>query len=456
MAAEPLARASSSLEAVERLARQAAGRRAQLLVLPECAYPAYVLGSPSHYREAGVLSSVQYVEVLASLARELSLHIVSGYVEDDGERLFNAACLIDRHGSVVGRHSKQFLWDCDHDTFTAGTRIETFETELGRIGMLVCADARMPEVVATLAAGGAQLIAVPTCWVNLGTGPDRHRNPQPEFLIEARAREFSLPFACANKAGEETDTVSFCGRSMIVRADGTVAVEALPTGEGLVVSRVVVRPPRRVWLAETRRRRLLADDPPQRGETEPARSLTVAVVPRRAFGEKMGDDGGAAYFASLRQRGVQLLVTNVQYEALAESAVRIGALHDVAVAAYPSSSRVRSLAGTCVGLVAGQAARSFASSRGLALDGAEILCVLSMALDLATLRARAVENRVFVLAASAETVAVIAPDGAVLAPGDADQPAEIIVTLDLALAADKCVAPRTDVITARYPAAYRF
>ena len=50
----------------------------------------------------------------------------------------------------------------------------------------------------------------------------------------------------------------------------------------------------------------------------------------------------------------------------------------------------------------------------------------------------------------------IAPDGAVLGPEDADESGAIVVTLDLALAADKTVAPHTDIFTARQPAAYRF
>ena len=60
-----------------------------------------------------------------------------------------------------------------------------------------------------------------------------HRNPQPEFLVSARAREFSVPFVCANKAGRETETVAFCGRSMVVRGDGTILAEAPAKDETL-------------------------------------------------------------------------------------------------------------------------------------------------------------------------------------------------------------------------------
>ena len=458
MAAEPLTRASASREAVERLARRAADRRAELLVLPECAYPAYALGSPQDYRSADVMSPDEYLDFVASLARELSLHIVTGYVADDDGHLFNAACLIDRHGRVLGRYDKQMLWDADHGVFTPGTRIETVDTELGRIGMIICADARVPEIIATLAAAGAQLVAMPTGWVTVDDPAGPHRNPQPEFLVSARAREFSLPFVCANKAGPETDTVAFCGRSMVVRADGVILAEAPAQDETLIVSRLRMSTrstPRRVWMAEARRTRLLSD-PPADVDAKAAGTVAVAVMPRTVMDDHAGDDGGASYFASLKQRGISLLMTNVRYDASAEAMVQVGALHDVAVAAFPSSSKVRNLADLRVGLIAGQAAKSFASARALALDGAEVLCIFTGSIDLGLLRSRAIENRVYVVAVSEHESAVIAPDGGTLARGDPDSPHEVTFTLDRARSADKTVVPDTDVFGARQPAAYRF
>ena len=82
---------------------------------------------------------------------------------------------------------------------------------------------------------------MPTCWVNVAREPQRYENPQPEYLIEARAREFGVPFACANKFGMETDKVGYCGRSLITGRDGAVLYEGPGHGEALGVAEVEPR-----------------------------------------------------------------------------------------------------------------------------------------------------------------------------------------------------------------------
>jgi predicted amidohydrolase len=92
-------------------------------------------------------------------------------------------------------------------------------------------------------------------------------------------------------------------------------------------------------------------------------------------------------------------------------------------------------------------------ARVAALDGAEVLAVPSAAVPLAVLRARAGENRVFV-AAAGDPSAVVGPSSAVLA--DAMVPRPFLCSADLFLpeAADKQVAPWTDVLAGRQPSAY--
>ena len=46
------------------------------------------------------------------------------------------------------------------------TPIPVFETDFGRIGMLVCADGRLPEIARSLALNGAQIIVDLTAWVS--------------------------------------------------------------------------------------------------------------------------------------------------------------------------------------------------------------------------------------------------------------------------------------------------
>jgi predicted amidohydrolase len=106
-----------------------------------------------------------------------------------------------------------------------------------------------------------------------------------------------------------------------------------------------------------------------------------------------------------------------------------------------------------VSVLAGVDALVPEQARVAALEGAEVLAVPGPAVPLAVLRARASENRVFVVAAGDPTV-VLAPSGAVLADALVARPFLCAADLFLPEAADKQVAPWTDMLAGRRPSDY--
>ena len=92
--------------------------------------------------------------------------------------------------------------------------------------MLVCADARLPEIGVDLAGRGARIIANPTAWVT-SIPPPEGTNSQAEFLWRVRALENRVVGVAATKVGTEADTVIYAGRSQIVAADGRVRRDGL-------------------------------------------------------------------------------------------------------------------------------------------------------------------------------------------------------------------------------------
>ncbi|MEP0842345.1 MAG: hypothetical protein HRF43_06500 [Phycisphaerae bacterium] len=471
--------APATLASIDAAIRRAAQLRVDLLVLPECAYPAYLLGSAESYRAGGHLTGEAYVRWLAERARRYRLHVVSGFVEDGGDRLYNSAVLIDARGREVGRARKRFLWHADHDWFEPGDDIRAMETALGRIGIVICAEARVPEILATLAADGAELIALPTCWINHAREPGRYWNPQTEYLIEARAREFGLPFVCADKAGLELGAVGYVGQSRIVRADGSVAAEAPPTGEAVVAARVRCRPGRKTWVSPSRRARLLRlDDSRPNHESHQSRDrvgadggsedtgaarsasgsrrVVVAAMPTAAANARYSGGMGETLFEPLRERGVNLLLVNMAQEAPAEQLAVLSRAFDIHALGFPTEAGVFDFGPARAGCVAGQWVRSFPACRDLALAGAEVLLLFDVPRDLAILRARALENRVFVMGVADRWAVIIGPDGSVLARCDESEPAEVVAEIDLNEALNKSVAPRTDIFAERRVHLYRF
>lgn len=458
VAARLMNEAPATLEDLGHLIQRAAEKRVDLLVLPECAYPAYLIGSIDSYRAGDHLKSQEFVEWLCERAKRHRLHIVSGFIEDTGDPLYNAAVLIDDQGREIGRARKRFLWNADHDWFTPGDSIRAFDSKLGRIGIVICAEARDPELIATLVADGAQLIVLPTCWINAARDPGQYYNPQVDFLIEARAREFGVPFVCADKWGLELAATGYVGQSRIVRADGSLAAEAPHTGDAVIAARLLIQPPRRVWVSETRRRRLKSETGltlAPRSNAAPRR-ITLAAVPGGVASSRFTGGMGEALFAPMQQRGVKLAMLNIAHEAKAEQIELLAPAYDLRAIAFPSSPHVIELGSARIGCLAGQWARSFATARALVLDGAEILCCFDAPDDLPMLRTRAIENRVFVAAANDRTATIIGPDGEVLAHSRLEQFVEAVAEFDLDDAHDKMVAAKTNIFEERRLSLYRY
>lgn len=213
-----------------------ASHGAELVVLPEGTFPAYVLGH-ARIDEAAVADAV---ERLSNLARRTSTAIVAGVAMRDGKALYNGAVVIDRDGSIAGRAHKLFLWHFDRRWFEPGETVAPVETSLGDLGVLVCADGRIPTIARALVDRGAGVLVMPTAWVTSGRDPHALENVQADLLARVRAYENGVPFIAANKCGSEQRMVAYCGKSQIVDASGNVLAIAsereAETVKGVIVT----------------------------------------------------------------------------------------------------------------------------------------------------------------------------------------------------------------------------
>ena len=234
-----LEQAEESLAHTLRRIDDAARERPDVIVLPEVTYPAYFLGRRD-LRDCGVLSPAEAAERIAAKAREHSLYIAAGLALDAAEsagggvRYANGALLFDRDGAIAGRYDKSFLWHFDGRWFTPGAAYPVFETDFGRVGMLVCADGRLPEIARSLAVNGAQLILDLTAWVSGARHPAELTSPQREYMMPVRAAENGVWIACASKFGSEAESIVYCGRSCVIDPGGTIVAEAGPDEDAIV------------------------------------------------------------------------------------------------------------------------------------------------------------------------------------------------------------------------------
>jgi predicted amidohydrolase len=240
------------------LARIAAAAEsgARLVVVPEGTVPAYVIGAAPV--DASQLESAAQ-DVIAVAART-GATIVYGGARAGEHGLANSAYVVTPAG-IAGYADKCFLWHFDRRWFTAATALEPVDTPVGRLGIFICADGRIPTIPSTLVARGAQILVVPTAWVTSGRDPHALENLQADLMIAVRARENGVPLVAANKVGVEARSVAYCGKSQIVAADGSVLALAAEHDEVTVRATVAIGPPIVARAPEPAAVRRLAGEP---------------------------------------------------------------------------------------------------------------------------------------------------------------------------------------------------
>ncbi|HVR45082.1 MAG TPA: carbon-nitrogen hydrolase family protein [Candidatus Binatia bacterium] len=211
-----VAAAEAALDAVRRCAH------ADVVVLPEATFPAYVLGD-APLDDAAVGDAIAR---LREIARSTKTVIVAGVAAREEEATRNSAFVIDVDGSLAGRADKLFLWHFDRRWFSRGDRLAPVRTSVATLGVMICADGRLPTVARALVDRGAELLVMPTAWVTSGRDPAALENVQADVLGRVRAYENRVPFVAANKCGTELDMVAYCGKSQIVDSRGEIVALA--------------------------------------------------------------------------------------------------------------------------------------------------------------------------------------------------------------------------------------
>jgi predicted amidohydrolase len=94
------------------------------------------------------------------------MYVAAGLVERAGEKLYNAAVLIDPAGEIVLLHRKINELDLAHDLYAVGDRLGVVDTPLGTIGLNICADNFSDSLAIghVLARMGATVLLSPSAW----------------------------------------------------------------------------------------------------------------------------------------------------------------------------------------------------------------------------------------------------------------------------------------------------
>ena len=176
----------------------------------------YLFNSPDHCRElAETMTDGPFVTALSALSRKHSIYIASGITEWDPakEKIFNTGIMFGRKARLVCHYHKQFLATHDQNWFSFGERgCPVVDTDLGRIGLLICFDGRIPEIFRAMAMQGAEVIVDMANFFAMD---------QADMWGPARSYENGVWLVAATKAGYER-SIYYPGGSMIVDPKGRV------------------------------------------------------------------------------------------------------------------------------------------------------------------------------------------------------------------------------------------
>jgi predicted amidohydrolase len=102
-------------------------------------------------------------DLLASKARQWHMYTCASFYEKRGELVYNTAPLFDREGKLVGKYEKFYPYDPELDEgVTPGSHFPVFDTDFGKVGIMICYDSWFPEVARMLRLNGAELVLFPS------------------------------------------------------------------------------------------------------------------------------------------------------------------------------------------------------------------------------------------------------------------------------------------------------
>ena len=230
------------------LLNEAAGRKAEIAVLPEN-FAVFNTGQMISEGACEAESSGRIRSFLSRKAADLGIWIVGGTIPSsarpDGtfikSRVRSVCRIYNSSGIEISRYDKIHLFDAqvgdshgiyrESDEMEHGEDIIVIDTPAGRMGLAVCYDLRFPELFSALRNEGAEVIAIPSAFTKK-TG-DAHW----EILIRARAIETQTWVLGSNQGGVHSAKKETSGNSMIVDPWGRV-VNCIKRGEGVITAEI--------------------------------------------------------------------------------------------------------------------------------------------------------------------------------------------------------------------------
>lgn len=204
--------ASANIEKFIEAAEKAITGDVDLILFPEATS---AVDTGLSYAEVADTIPGSITRQYGELAKKKNAYVVAGIDEREGAAVYNSAVVIDRMGRVMGKYRKVYIPREEIEVgITPGSDYPVFDTDFGRIGVMICWDVQYPEPARALSLKGAEIILLPIWDGN-------------ETLTTARAIENQV-YLVTSSYGAPTQIIDPSGEQLAVAPEiGTAALATI-------------------------------------------------------------------------------------------------------------------------------------------------------------------------------------------------------------------------------------
>jgi nitrilase len=252
-----------SLEKVRALAAEAARTGAKIVLFPEAFIGGYPRGSSfgavvgsrtpegrdqfRMYHAAAIDIPSPAIDALSRVARENSAHLVVGVIERDRGTLYCTIVFFDAAGTFLGKHRKlmptameRLVWG-----YGDGSTMPVFDSEVGKLGAVICWENYMPLMRTAMYGQGIQLYCAPTAdhrpiWV---TSMQHIAAEGRCFVLSTNqvARRSDYPADYSSNMPDDPEAIVCRGGACIVNPFGDLLAGPLWEQEGILTAEIDLR-----------------------------------------------------------------------------------------------------------------------------------------------------------------------------------------------------------------------
>ena len=225
-----------NLKHIKKIVNKVPSKDIDFIVFPEMFTTPYEM---KYFKKNKQNKNGEVIHFLKQTAIKFNSYIIGGSIpESFDKKLFNTTYIINRQGEIIQKYRKIHLFSITYpngqtfnesDTLSKGEEIVTFDTDLGRMGVMICFDIRFPMQARSLRQKGAKVIFIPAAF-NTFTGPMHWHT-----TFKARAIDNQLFVIGVSPARDSFGQYEPYGHSLAINPLGNIIKELDETeGWGIV------------------------------------------------------------------------------------------------------------------------------------------------------------------------------------------------------------------------------